>query len=80
MPAVNSLLRKATPSHMVSRVFGYNNSFLCLGNMLGPVTGGFLAGFVGLNGVFLMTSILLFLNFIWFLYAVRHGFEAVSSE
>ncbi|AIG25092.1 MFS transporter [Brevibacillus laterosporus] len=80
LPAVNSLLRKATPSHMVSRVFGYNNSFLCLGNMLGPVTGGFLAGFVGLNGVFLMTSILLFLNFIWFLYAVRHGFEAVSSE
>ncbi|OAJ72984.1 multidrug transporter [Brevibacillus sp. SKDU10] len=80
LPAVNSLLRKATPSHMVSRVFGYNNSFLCLGNMLGPMTGGFLAGFVGLNGVFLMTSILLFLNFIWFLYAVRHGFEAVSSE
>ncbi|WP_232697794.1 MFS transporter [Brevibacillus daliensis] len=80
MPAVTSLLRKVTPSHMVSRVFGYNNSFLSLGNMIGPATGGYVATFFGYHGVFYMTSILLLLTFFWFLYVVRHGFQPSSER
>jgi MFS transporter, DHA1 family, multidrug resistance protein len=65
LPSVNALLRRLTPSHMISRVYGYNNSFVSMGSMLGPMIGGFLAGFVSINGVFLMTSALLFINAGW---------------
>lgn len=65
LPSVNSLLRRSTPSHMVSRVYGYNNSFVCIGSMLGPIIGGFMAGYVSMNGVFLLTSALLFVNAVW---------------
>ncbi|RNB92265.1 MFS transporter [Brevibacillus fluminis] len=65
LPSVNSLLRRITPTHMVSRVYGFNNSFVCLGNLFGPITGGFIASTIGLRSVFYVTSGLLFLNAIW---------------
>jgi DHA1 family multidrug resistance protein-like MFS transporter len=65
LPAVNALLRRVTPVHMISRVYGYNNSFVSIGSMLGPMTGGLLAGWIGMSGVFLMTSLLLFVNAGW---------------
>jgi len=75
LPSVNALLRRSTSSDMVSRVFGYNNSFLCLGAMSGPVIGGFLAGYVGLSGVFLMTATLLFVTCLWVAYSIKHANE-----
>lgn len=69
LPSVNALLRRATPTHMVSRVYGYNNSFVSIGSMLGPMIGGFLAGYVSINGVFFMTSAFLFINAGWVYYS-----------
>ncbi|GED67685.1 MFS transporter [Brevibacillus reuszeri] len=69
LPSVNSLLRRATPVHMVSRVYGYNNSFVSIGSMLGPMIGGFLAGYVSISGVFFMTSAFLFINAGWVYYS-----------
>jgi DHA1 family multidrug resistance protein-like MFS transporter len=65
LPSVNALLRRHSPSHMISRVYGYNNSFVCVGSLLGPITGGLIAGYVNMSGVFLMTSALLFINAVW---------------
>lgn len=69
LPSVNALLRRATPTHMVSRVYGYNNSFVSIGSLLGPIIGGFVAGYISINGVFLMTSAFLFLNAGWVYYS-----------
>ncbi|MFA4136160.1 MULTISPECIES: MFS transporter [unclassified Brevibacillus] len=69
LPSVNALLRRATPVHMVSRVYGYNNSFVSIGSMLGPIIGGFLAGYVSISGVFYMTSAFLFINAGWVYYS-----------
>ncbi|WGV61148.1 MFS transporter [Brevibacillus brevis] len=69
LPSVNALLRRATPVHMVSRVYGYNNSFVSIGSMLGPMIGGFLAGYVSISGVFYMTSAFLFINAGWVYYS-----------
>lgn len=69
LPSVNALLRRATPTHMVSRVYGYNNSFVSIGSMLGPMIGGFMAGYVSINGVFFMTSAFLFINAGWVYYS-----------
>lgn len=68
LPSVNALLRRSTPTHMVSRVYGYNNTFVSIGSMLGPMIGGFMAGYVGIEGVFLMTSAFLFINAGWVYY------------
>jgi len=54
---------------MVSRVYGYNNSFVSIGSMLGPMIGGFLAGYVSISGVFYMTSAFLFINAGWVYYS-----------
>lgn len=65
LPSVNSLLRKFIPEGMESRAYGFNTSALALGNMLGPLTGGFISGFITIPGLFIMSGVLLFLNMIW---------------
>lgn len=73
LPSVNALLRRATPTHMISRVYGYNQSFVSIGSMLGPMIGGFLAGYVSIEGVFFMTSAFLLINAGWVYYTFfRH--------
>ncbi|CAM3602413.1 MFS transporter [Brevibacillus invocatus] len=69
LPSVNALLRRATPTHMVSRVYGYNNSFVSIGSMLGPMIGGFVAGYISISGVFWMTSAFLLINAGWVYYS-----------
>lgn len=65
LPSVNALIRKYTPDGMESRAYGFNSSFLSLGNMIGPVVGGFLSGFIGIRGIFYIASALLMLNAVW---------------
>jgi DHA1 family multidrug resistance protein-like MFS transporter len=65
LPSVNALLRVYTPDGMESRAFGFNSSFLSLGNILGPVAGGALSGWIGIRGIFFFGSALLLLNTVW---------------
>ncbi|MGM1046899.1 Predicted arabinose efflux permease, MFS family [Paenibacillus uliginis N3/975] len=65
LPSVNALIRSYTPDGMESRAFGFNTSALALGNMLGAIIGGFLSGFIGIEGLFLISGSLLIINMIW---------------
>jgi len=65
LPSVNALLRVYTPDGMESRVFGFNSSFLSLGNILGPMAGGALAGWIGIRGIFLFACAMLLANAAW---------------
>ncbi|MCI3923902.1 MFS transporter [Paenibacillus sp. TRM 82003] len=65
LPSVNALLRAYTPDGMESRAFGFNSSFLSLGNILGPMAGGLLAAWIGIRGIFLFASVLLLANAVW---------------
>ncbi len=65
LPSVNSLIRKYTPDGMESRAFGFNSSTLALGNMIGAVVGGFLSGFIGIEGLFIISGVLLLVNVVW---------------
>nr|WP_275983750.1 MFS transporter [Paenibacillus hamazuiensis] len=65
LPCVQTLIRKYTPNGMESRSYSYNSSALSLGNMLGPVIGGALSGWLGIRGIFLMTTVLLIANSLW---------------
>jgi DHA1 family multidrug resistance protein-like MFS transporter len=65
LPSVNALIRTYTPDGMEGRAYSFNTSALALGNMLGPVVGGLLYGIISIRGVFILTAILLFVNFLW---------------
>lgn len=65
LPSVNALIRFYTPDGMESRAFGFNSSTLALGNMMGSLIGGFLAGYIGIEGLFVISGILLLINMFW---------------
>jgi MFS transporter, DHA1 family, multidrug resistance protein len=65
LPSVNALIRFYTPDGMESRAFGFNSSTLALGNMLGAIIGGFLSGFIGIEGLFLLSGGFLLINTVW---------------
>lgn len=64
-PSVNALLRRSIPQAMVSRVYGFNTTFTCLGNLAGPLIGGLLATKYGIQGVFVMSSAFLLVCALW---------------
>lgn len=65
IPAVNALIRKFTPDGMESRAYSFNSSTLSLGNMIGPIAGGALSGWIGISGLFLISAALMLLNGAW---------------
>lgn len=65
IPSVNALIRQYTPDGMEGRAYSFNSSSFALGNMLGPVFGGLIAGYLGIRPIFIISAILLFINFIW---------------
>lgn len=73
IPAVNTLIRKYTPDGMESRSYSFNTSSLAIGNMVGPITGGALSGFIGIQGLFLMSSVMMLLNAVWVWQSLLRG-------
>lgn len=62
LPSINSLLRHFAPEGMESRTYGFSNSFMYLGTMIGPIAGGWIASFAGMRSLFIISSLLLFVN------------------
>lgn len=65
LPTINTLIRKFTPDGMESRAYSFNTSFMSLGNMVGPVVGGALSPFIGIEGIFLLGSLMFVFNVWW---------------
>ncbi|WP_298784166.1 MFS transporter [uncultured Marinococcus sp.] len=59
LPAANTLIRQLSPQGMESRAYGFSNSFLFLGNMLGPAAGGLVSAALGMRGLFLISAAIL---------------------
>lgn len=59
MPTVTAAIRQATPSHRVGRTLGFGVSAQYVGQVTGPVTGGMVAGAVGMRSVFICTALVL---------------------
>ncbi|SES26353.1 MFS transporter [Salipaludibacillus aurantiacus] len=62
LPSINSLLRHLAPKGMESRTYGFSNSFMYLGTMIGPIGGGWLASIAGIRSLFIASAILLMIN------------------
>lgn len=71
MPSVNSLLTKITPREGISRIFSYNQMFMNIGQVVGPFVGSAIATGMGYRSVFYVTSLIVFVNFVWSLISFR---------
>jgi MFS family permease len=59
MPCIASILRHAVPSQVAGRVLGYSTSCQYIGQVLGPLAGGFVGGHYGMRAVFWVTCLLM---------------------
>lgn len=62
MPAVQTLLLKYSSDQVTGRIFGYNQSFMYLGNVVGPLLGSSVSALFGFRWVFLFTALLVAIN------------------
>ena len=59
MPSITSIIRHNVPEAMVGGVLGYSISSQYVGQVIGPLAGGFIGGHFGMRWVFLGTSVLM---------------------
>lgn len=64
LPAVQTLLLKYSSDQITGRIFGYNQSFMYLGNVAGPLMGATVSAMAGFRWVFIATASIVLIN-IW---------------
>jgi len=63
LPSITAFIRVEVPLEMQGEVLGYHQSFRFLGNVVGPIFGGILSGYIGISSVFYVTSALFIFTF-----------------
>ncbi|MCU6669085.1 multidrug efflux MFS transporter [Enterobacteriaceae bacterium H4N4] len=71
LPAVQTLLIKYSSDQVTGRIFGYNQSFMYLGNVAGPLMGAGVSAMAGFRWVFAATAVVVLLNIIQLAWAMR---------
>lgn len=71
IPVTTALVRREAPVDIQGEVMGYTTSFRFLGNIIGPIFGGVVSGYVGISNVFILTGALFLVTFFVFYYAKR---------
>lgn len=83
IPITTALIRREAPIEVQGELMGYNTSFRFLGNIIGPMFGGFISGYIGISSVFFVTGALFLIAFAIIYYArkkPRIDFEDVLIE
>ncbi len=62
MPAVQTLLVRYSSEQVTGRIFGYNQSFMYLGNVVGPLMGAGVSAVGGFRWVFIATALVVLVN------------------
>lgn len=71
LPAVQTLLVKYSSDQVTGRIFGYNQSFMYLGNVLGPLMGAGISAMAGYRWVFIATALVVLVNVVQLAWALR---------
>lgn len=56
LPAINSIVRHTTDEHERGGIYGIFQSGYLIGNLIGPLAGGFLSAWMGLRSIFLVAT------------------------
>ncbi|BEM37919.1 MFS transporter [Serratia marcescens] len=76
MPAMQALLLKYSSDQVTGRIFGYNQSFMYLGNVVGPLLGSGISAMMGFRWVFAVTAVLVLFNAL----QLRHQFKKLQPK
>ncbi|MFV4862946.1 multidrug efflux MFS transporter [Citrobacter freundii] len=76
LPAVQTLLVKYSSDQITGRIFGYNQSFMYLGNVAGPLMGATVSAMAGFRWVFIATASIVLINIWQLAIALRRRCEA----
>jgi len=71
LPAVQTLLIKYSSDRVTGRIFGYNQSFMYLGNVAGPLMGAAVSAMAGFRWVFAATAVVVVVNILQLAWAMR---------
>ncbi|MFJ5770193.1 MFS transporter [Psychrobacillus sp. NPDC093180] len=83
IPITTALIRREAPIEVQGELMGYNTSFRFLGNIIGPMFGGFISGYIGISSVFFVTGSLFLIAFFIIYFARKkpvQDFEDVLLE
>lgn len=72
IPITTALVRREAPLDIQGEMMGYNTSFRFLGNIIGPMLGGLISGYIGISSVFIFTGSLFLVGFAFLYYARRN--------
>ena len=59
LPCIAAIIRHSVPDNVAGRMLGYSTSCQYVGQVLGPLTGGYLGGHFGMPIVFIVTCVLM---------------------
>ena len=79
IPCVSAVIRQNVGANRVGKMLGYSTSAQYLGQVAGPVLGGFAAGSLGLRFVFGVTSVVLLATAGWCLLLLLRGPAAANN-
>ncbi|GAP00201.1 MFS transporter [Fructobacillus ficulneus] len=75
LPAIQSLLTRAAPEGMVSRIFSYNQSFQSIGSVMGPMLGVAIASVFDYRAIFIISAIIVAANSLLFYFNVNRKYD-----
>ncbi|MGC9003113.1 MAG: MFS transporter [bacterium] len=78
-PSTQSIIAYNVPAERRGGVYGLTNSATLLANLIGPATGGFLAGWIGIRPSFLLTSLFVFSSWMLVRAVVKEPVRRVST-
>lgn len=73
MPAVQTLLLRYSSDQVTGRIFGYNQSFMYLGNVIGPLMGSAISAVGGFRWVFAATAAVVLVNSVQLIWVYRQS-------
>lgn len=80
LPAVQTLLVKYSSDQVTGRIFGYNQSFMYLGNVAGPLMGASVSAMAGFRWVFAATAVVILVNIIQLAFALRRRQQKAQAK
>ncbi|MGJ8513808.1 MFS transporter [Carnimonas bestiolae] len=71
LPCLSSMIRRHVPASMAGSVLGASVSVLYIGQVLGPLAGGYIGGHLSMQAVFILSCVLMSLGVLFNMVAMR---------
>lgn len=76
----NTLVATQTPEHRTGWALGLLSAGILLGNLVGPLVGGFLPPMIGIRGTFMVAAGLIFITFLVTLFGMQEDREGIAER